>query len=268
MYTDIATTDTGWRNKVTSPDGKEVLRLYDALETAYFTAQTVYALKTGLNSLADALTRWKNTTRSADEIAAIEGNVWKIVGGIDKAGVTLSKRIKWLNDLKSKYDFNLNFSPQGLEPTTISIALKKEILNGFSSELPNSLKESIFNVLIKSGSTLPLKKTLNVGDELYKIVPKGNGYTKSSFYISKSEFDVLKNSSDIEQKLGLPLSSHAVEYDVYKATAKQRLDVFESTVANTNQGGYITTGGARQTFLLDDSKWTITLETNTLTPSK
>lgn len=96
LGTDIATTDTGWRNKVTSNGGLEVLRLYDALETAYFTAQTVHVLKNGLSSLTDALTRWKNTTRSADEIAAIEGNVGKIVVRADEvAGKTTS----WLGSI-------------------------------------------------------------------------------------------------------------------------------------------------------------------------
>ena len=106
------------------------------------------------------------------------------------------------------------------------------------------------------------------GAELYKLVPKGNGYSQSSFYISNQEYDILKNSTDIEQKLGLPLNSHAVEYDVFKASAKQDVDVFESTVANTKQGDYTTTGGAIQTFLLDDSKWTITLESNSFIPTK
>ena len=78
----------------------EVLRLYDALETAYFTAQTVHALKTGLSSLTDVLTRWKNTTRSADEIAVIEGNVGKIVGKITNttSEVTIAGKIIRVGD--------------------------------------------------------------------------------------------------------------------------------------------------------------------------
>lgn len=177
-------------------------------------------------------------------------------------------RTNWLNNLKLQFNVNDLFSPQGLNPNSISSTLKNEIINGFSNSLNVTTKESRFNNLIKSGNTLPVKKTLSQGGELYKIVPVGNGIPQSSFYISKQEFDILKNSPDIEQKLGLPLNSHSVEYDVYKATATQNVDVFESTVANTIQGTFNTTGGAKQTFLLDDSKWTISKEPNTLMPPR
>ena len=85
--------------------------------------------------------------------------------------------------------------------------------------------------------------------------------------MSKQEFNFLKSSVDIEQRLGLPLTSHAVEYDVYRAVTRQQVEVFESTVANTAQGTYRTTGGAKQVFLLDEAKWTITLESNSLIPN-
>jgi len=206
-----------------------------------------------------------NSSKLSDLPNSKRKSMYDAVKGVDNL---LTRRNNWLNNLKSQYNVNDAFSPQGLNPSNISPTLKNEMLNGFSSALPNNLKENFFNTLIQSGSTVPIKQTYNAGDELYKIVPKGNGYSKSSFYMSKTEFDALKNSTDIEQKLGLPLGSHAVEYDVYKATANQSVDVFESTVANTVQGGYTTTGGAKQTFLLDDSKWTITLETNSLIPPK
>jgi hypothetical protein len=93
------------------------------------------------------------------------------------------------------------------------------------------LKEKFLNQLIESGSNIPVKVTLNQGDELYKVIPKGNELTQSSFYMRKSEHDKLKASGNLEHKLGLPLGSHAVEYNVYKAVAKGPVDVFESTVA-------------------------------------
>jgi hypothetical protein len=85
--------------------------------------------------------------------------------------------------------------------------------------------------------------------------------------MSKQEFNSLKSSVDIEQRLGLPLTSHAVEYDVYRAVTRQQVEVFESTVANTAQAPYRTIGGAKQVFLLDDVKWNITLEPNSLIPN-
>ena len=76
-----------------------------------------------------------------------------------------------------------------------------------------------------------LKKTYKQGDELIKIVPNGKSPGRSPFYMKRSEFDRLKNSTSLEQELGLPIGSHSVKYDVYKATAKQQVDVFEGTVA-------------------------------------
>lgn len=200
---------------------------------------------------------------------SLAGDVGAGIVKLENMGVSnqlIQDRTNWLNNLHSQFDINATFTPQGLSPSSISINLKNQIISGLPATLPSNVKESIFNTLIQSGSNTPIKSTFHQGDELYKIVPKGNGYSQSSFYMSKAEFDILAVSSDIEQKLGLPLSSHAVEYDVYKATANGDVDVFESTVANTIQGNYTTTGGATQSFLLDDSKWTITLETNALVP--
>ena len=214
---------------------------------------------------ADKIDEIANANTETKRIELIEKYVDEVVSG---AGNIILKRTNWINNLKTEFDVNALFSPQGLDPNSINTTLKNQIMNGFNQDLPYGLKEDLFNKIIKSGKDVPVKKTLNQGEELYKIVPKGNGYSQSSFYMNKTEFEALKNSVDIEQKLGLPLGSHAVEYDVYKATANQSIDVFESPVANTVQGVYTTTGGARQTFLLDDSKWTITLEPNSLIPPK
>ena len=255
---------------------------------SYYTSSNIKILELGENYLK---VKWKGKDveiRNADDIDLVSNSLNDNPIDFDDNGIltsdpVLSSRLDelargvgslvttrtvWLNNLKSQFNSNDVFSPQGLNPNTINSILKNQILDGFSTALPSNLKENFFNILIQSGRTVPVKHTLSVGDELYKIVPKGSGYTKSSFYMSKSEFNALKNSADIEQKLGLPLGSHAVEYDVYKAAANQSVDVFESTVANTVQGGYITIGGAKQTFLLDDSKWTITLESNSLIPLK
>jgi hypothetical protein len=57
-----------------------------------------------------------------------------------------------------------------------------------------------------------------------------------------------------------------MKYDVYKAVAKEKVDVFESITAPTKQGTYETNGGAIQTLLLDESKWDIT-KIKTITPN-
>lgn len=112
-----------------------------------------------------------------------------------------------------------------------------------------------------------LKKTYKQGDELIKIVPNGKSPGRSPFYMKRSEFDRLKNSTSLEQELGLPIGSHSVKYDVYKATAKQQVDVFEGTVAPTIQNGYKTTGGATQSLILNTDKWKIN-KLETIIPSK
>ena len=69
--------------------------------------------------------------------------------------------------------------------------------------------------------------------------------------MSKSEFAKLKTSGNLEQKLGLPISSHAPKYDVFKITATKQTTIYNSTVAETIQNGYRTTGGATQSLVPD-----------------
>jgi hypothetical protein len=194
----------------------------------------------------------------SDDIARMVNNIEELI----------NIRTNWLNDLRASFPSSEPFNPQGINANQIPTNIKTDLINGLSDNLPASTKENIYNTLIKSGSDIPTKKIITPNEALYKITPKGNGYSRSSFYMSQTEFDILKNSTDIEQKLGLPLNSHAVEYDIYKAIPLENMDVYESTVANTIQGNYITSGGAKQTFLLDDTKWTISLESNSLLPPK
>ncbi|MEO4006524.1 peptidoglycan-binding domain-containing protein [Flavobacterium sp. CAU 1735] len=117
--------------------------------------------------------------------------------------------------------------------------------------------------LIESGSTTPVKVTFNKGDELFKIVPKGGNIDgPSPYYLTKSELDFVKqNPQQLEQVLGLPLSSTTGEYDVFKMVAKQdNISGFESIIAQTKQSAksnpndfYKTTGGKKQTLIIDNT---------------
>ena len=273
---------TEWKNIVESyikisAKIKELVTLYETTSTVNETRYKkgildfqILSTFTGVGAVSKipkvkkVLKTLSNFTKNQwDELAVKYGDEVAKVGAD-----LLATRTSWLNNLKTQYSFDASFLPQGIDPPSISITLKNEIKNGLPQSLPTNIKENIFNTLIQSSSTAPVKKVLNQGDELYKIVPKGNGYSQSSFYISKTEFNSLKNNIDIEQKLGLPLNNHAIEYDVYRATANQSVNIFESTVAPTVQGSFSTSGGAVQTFLLDDTKWTITLEITTLIPLK
>lgn len=180
----------------------------------------------------------------------------------------IQKRTNWLDELKSQHDFSIEkFEPQGLSKDNVPQSVYDDMLAGYSDDLSPTMKEEFLNDLIKTGSDVPVKNTFKQGDELYKIVPKGKEPGRSAFYMKKSEFNRLKNSTSLEQELGLPLGSHSVQYDVYKATAKQQVDVFESTVASTIQDGYKTTGGATQSLILNTDKWNLT-KLESIMPSK
>ena len=72
--------------------------------------------------------------------------------------------------------------------------------------------------------------------------------------------------SKLEQNLGLPLSSHGVEYDVFKITAQQSGNIFNSTIAPTIQNGYKTIGGAAQSIVPDRGLWSTPSKIETFLP--
>jgi hypothetical protein len=164
-------------------------------------------------------------------------------------------RTSWKDDIVQQYGDDINqFKPQGLSKTDVPQSTYDDMLN--ASNAPSDIKEGIIDDLIRSGSTPPVKTNLKDGDKLYKITPKGEGVSDfSPFWITKSELDNLRGAGGLEQKLGLPINSHAVEYDVLEITATKDVDVFTSTIAPTVQNGYKTIGGATQTLVLDRSAW-------------
>jgi hypothetical protein len=183
----------------------------------------------------------------------------------------ITKRTNWLNDLKSHYgSFDIkNFKPQGLNNSDIPSSTYSEMLSEYSNTIDNITKQGYLDDLIKTGSTIPDKKVFSLDEELYKVVPENEGVTPyTPFFITKSQLDALANVTDIENELGLPLVSHAVKYDVYKITATQEAEAFESTIANTIESKYTTTGGAKQILVIDRSKWSKPLKINTITPNK
>ena len=164
-------------------------------------------------------------------------------------------RTSHIDDLKQQYGpFNTaaNFEPQGL--TSIDQSVYVDMLNEYPPSLPN--REEILDEVIKTGSTIPAKVFYQQGDELYKVVPKGESVgSNSPFWMTLDELNSLKASGGIEQKLGLPLDSHGVKYDVYKISANQNSNVYQSIVANTIESGYSTSGGATQSLVLKRSNW-------------
>lgn len=135
--------------------------------------------------------------------------------------------------------------------------------------------------VINSGSTVPQKITAAKDVLFYKIVPKGSSLsTFSPYYLSEAEYIWIKtNPLQLEQKLGLPLGSVAVEYDVFtikSLVAENKL--FQSTIAPTKQFAnetpniiYKTSGGKTQTLIINNSditKWLkSTSPVETITPN-
>jgi len=205
------------------------------------------AIAKGYKATHDGVTKlYRKTTNvfgmSSDEL---------IASGDDVVRRFLQRSQKF-DDLVAKYgDDILQFKPQGLNPNEIPQSLYNDMLSKYSPLLSDAKKKEFLNGLIKSGSDIPVKNIVNQGEELVKIVPAGKDPGLSSFFMSKSEFAKLKTSGNLEQKLGLPISSHAPKYDVFKITATKQTTIYNSTVAETIQNGYRTTGGATQSLVPD-----------------
>jgi hypothetical protein len=114
--------------------------------------------------------------------------------------------------------------------------------------------------VILSGSDYPNKSVVTKGEYLTKIKKIGDdisGY--SVYYITPEELERLKKKpSRIEQELGLPLTSNAGVYLVYKMYALDDNVVFQSSVApsvqysSPSKAVYWTSGGAMQTLVIDN----------------
>lgn len=128
--------------------------------------------------------------------------------------------------------------------------------------------------VINSGSSFPAKTAVNKGDKFYKIVPKGENIKSfSPYFLSEIEYSRIKsNPSQIEQKLGLPLSSVSSEYDVFIIISKvDNNQLFESVIAPTKQFFnstpniiYKTIGGAKQSLIINNTN--ISLWEKSITP--
>ncbi|MGB4076072.1 hemagglutinin repeat-containing protein [Pseudomonas sp.] len=120
--------------------------------------------------------------------------------------------------------------------------------------------------LIESGSTLPVKKTIN--EPLYKVVSVGGSPSDvTPYWFTKQELDRLKiDPVNALSKLGIPLQSHGVKFDVFEIKPKGSAVVFESTVAPTQQGAFRQIGGATQTLVPNRSQFNnaVRLETISL----
>jgi len=190
----------------------------------------------------------------------------KIIAKGDDVVKNFLKRSEKFDNLVAKHGDDISkFKPNGLSPSKVSSSTKDALSK--ASNAPSSLKNKIINELIESGSTAPIKASAKSGDKLVKIVPSGDKVSDfSPYWTTKAELNSLKSSGKLEQKLGLPIGSHAPKYDVFEISAKKNVDTFSSKVAPTTQNGYTTTGGATQTLVLDRTAWSSPVKIDSFIP--
>ncbi|MEM9339102.1 MAG: hypothetical protein AAGA66_10265 [Bacteroidota bacterium] len=175
-------------------------------------------------------------------------------------------RTFWIDALIQQYGNDVSqFTTQGLSRTDVPPSTVDDMLH--ASSAPADIRQGIVDDLIHSGSTVPFKVDIQAGDALFKISPKGNGVSDfSPYWVTKRELDDVRSEENLEQKLGLPLGSHGVEYEVFKITATTDVSAFTSTIAPTLQNGYATIGGATQTLVLDRTLWSAASKVATFIP--
>lgn len=82
----------------------------------------------------------------------------------------------------------------------------------------------------------------------------------------ESELAILKTDpSSMANKLGLPPGMQVNEFDVYQITPRPGAVAFESKIAPTTVNGIPdTTGGAKQTIVVDRSQFTPPIKTGSI----
>ena len=81
---------------------------------------------------------------------------------------------------------------------------------------------------------------------------------RSSYYFTKSEYEEFSaNPEKLAQKAGLPYKNFVGQYDVYSINPKTDKTpvVFESKVAQIQEGAYQASGGANQTIVPNLKDW-------------
>jgi hypothetical protein len=124
------------------------------------------------------------------------------------------------------------------------------------------------NNYFASGSRPPVAVPIRTGDTLVKIVPAGQPVTPTSgYFMTQSEFARLSsNPLQLADRLGLPPSSQALQYDIYQITAQTNTTVFRSPVAPTINArtGARQTGGAQQTIVANRTQFSTPVRTGTI----
>jgi hypothetical protein len=143
----------------------------------------------------------------------------------------------------------------------------KSMLQDYARALGGNTKlaEQLTAQAVKSGADIPTPRLVGPDDSFVKLVPIGQEPGRSSFYVSKSQYDAFigtgMDAAQVADALGLPAQSFANGgargFQAYTMETKpgQLATVYESKVAPIEQGLYGANGGATQLVVPELSKF-------------
>lgn len=109
---------------------------------------------------------------------------------------------------------------------------------------------------INSGTNIPTIRQIGQSEELVRLVPIGDAAGRSSFYISRAQYDAITksglNAVQVAESLGLPATSFAnggyKGFQAFSISPQPGLQVvvYESKVAPIEQGRFTAQGAATQ----------------------
>ncbi len=166
----------------------------------------------------------------------------------------LLKRLGWGNLKFKTKGQNLKYFMENPRNRNVRDAMRAK-LTGYPDP-EGKLKE-----LITSGWDAPTIKQVQPGDTFYKLMKPGEDFksTHSTYYVSWDELQIILGGEHLADHLGLPLINYQAVYCVYEIKARQPTQVFQSTIAQTEQRiptsntKMKNSGGRQQTLILDSN---------------
>ena len=202
--------------------------------------------------------------------------LWYALPGVATGGnaalvaTAQSRQLAWDWRFASATYADFKGAPRGIEAsatvmnTSEAQALIREIkasASGVSEE--QAARYAI--AAIESGTAVPTVRTVQAGETLYKVVPRGAAPSETTAYWMSAPQAVAISKMSVEDAarvLGLPAEQlqsarNAGGFDYFSLTLKpgQTATVFESTVASTAQRMFSQSGGAKQTIVPNRNQW-------------
>ena len=148
----------------------------------------------------------------------------------------------------------VDFTPDMLNNNPAVKAMYNDYLVAFGGDATRA--EMLTKQAVQSGESLPVIRQLGRNDELVRLVPVGNDAGLSSFYMTRTQYDMLigtgKNAQQVADALGLPASSYAgggfrgFQAVSIQAQPGKLATAYETTIAPAQQGAYTASGQLKQ----------------------